>query len=468
MEYSMEYFKPTHILVLFCAPGPRDVTSELNHLVPRLLVSNNLRLAKDFKMRVIIEAVSDSADFKRLREEFLAWVNEEDDALSVQLKEISMNTPGKRYKFFQVAWAIPLNVESDSAIADIFDIVLTIESVSQEFESHQKPIGSKLKTPDSYSSALQSFEELIGREVTDSFSISLDNSVYEKHLLYEIFRIWQNIFETLATTADCLPLAIPNPSDYLLKRSLLYSTNIVAPLRGIVTHSWDDTQIPASYIAFLRKYHGLIRKNVACVVMGEWDFLEGYRTFLDAEYEDEMEEEGEEFDPGKYGCAIVTDTTKYFLQHSSTDSLHFKILLPDISGVDLKDLLKLVQDEEIFTNYHNTINLLNIQKHANQPDQVLKELILEVDDKTRDLNSQFKQLAKKRRWQAIRSIGGLSVTGFSYLLPPDLGSTVRAISGTLSAISVIDGALGIIQTENELRTNPYFFSYTVGRLSRKR
>ena len=105
----------------------------------------------------------------------------------------------------------------------------------------------------------------------------------------------------------------------------------------------------------------------------------------------------------------------------------------------MRDLVKLMDDEEIFTSYHNTINLLNIKKNAMQPEQRLKELVLEVDEKTRDLNARFEQLARKRTWQAIRSIGGLSITGFSYFfrrrsaptLPPSLARSAACRSSTV-------------------------------------
>ena len=103
----------------------------------------------------------------------------------------------------------------------------------------------------SYASALENYEAKIGRPITGSFSIPhSDNSVTEKLELIKLFNQWKSSFEALATTADCLPLAVKTPSDYLLKRSILYSANIAVPIRSGSWMSFTAFCIPDSYVNF--------------------------------------------------------------------------------------------------------------------------------------------------------------------------------------------------------------------------
>jgi hypothetical protein len=140
----MENPKSTHILVLFCSPGPRDVESELRNLIPYLERNNGLCLAEDFKMRIMVESVSTATDFKKLSEAMKAWLDSEDKPLSVSIKEVGINAHGKQFKFFQAAWAIPQNVGTESFdiaesldTADPLEILSTINAACLEFKSRK-------------------------------------------------------------------------------------------------------------------------------------------------------------------------------------------------------------------------------------------------------------------------------------------------------------------------------------------
>jgi hypothetical protein len=141
----MENLKSTHIIVLFCSPGPSDVEYELKNLIPYLERSNGLCLAADFKMRVMVESVSTATDFKRLSEAMKAWIDSENNPLSVSIKEVGINAHGKRFEFFQAVWAIPQNVGAESFdiaesldAADPLEIISTINAAYLEFKA-QKP-----------------------------------------------------------------------------------------------------------------------------------------------------------------------------------------------------------------------------------------------------------------------------------------------------------------------------------------
>ena len=88
-----------------------------------------------------------------------------------------------------------------------------------------------------------------------------------------------------------------------------------------------------------------------------------------------------------------------------------------------------------------------------------------VDEKTRELNLKFQQLSKKRTWLATSAVFGFTLAGFSYLLPPEISSEIVKIAGSVSLFSTADNAVGVIREANELKNNPYYFAYKVGKMN---
>ena len=139
------------------------------------------------------------------------------------------------------------------------------------------------------------------------------------------------------------------------------------------------------------------------------------------------------------------------------------MFLPSVEHVKLSDLIELTQDEEIFSEYHNALNDLNIRNRRVDPEDKLLELMIEVDEKTRELNLKYEQLSRKRTWLATKGIFGFALAGFSYLLPSEIAAEIPKTIGSMSLFTTADNAVGLIREGKELKNNPYYFAYKVGK-----
>ncbi len=305
----------------------------------------------------------------------------------------------------------------------------------------------------SYSSVLESLEENIGLKIDSNFAaIYADkNSGWKSNLaILNALNQWRKIFINEASGLDTLPLSIAHPNNEVVKRSILYSSSLVIHGTDKVLDDFYGVDIPFEYIEWIGKYHEVIRRGLCYVIPYQYEKIssQGVETL-------------DEFNASDYGCAAVSSIKK--TASNQLGNVNFKMFLPSVENVSISDLIKLSQDEEIFTEYHNALNDLNIRNRQIEPEEKLLELMVKVDEKTRELNSMFKQLSRKRTWLATRAVFGFSLAGFSYLLPPEIATEVAKIFGSISFLSSANNAVGMIHKGKELKNDPYYFAYKVGK-----
>jgi hypothetical protein len=305
----------------------------------------------------------------------------------------------------------------------------------------------------SYASVLSSLEENLGYKVDNSFAYKFNATKHEwkcKLAVLEALKEWRNIFTDTATSMNTLPLSIAYPSNEVVKKSVLYSSSLVIHGDGTVTDDFYGVDIPNEYIEWIGEYHEVIRRGLCYVIPYRYEQIssQGVDTL-------------DEFNASDYGCAAVSE--KFQSGGIQAKNLNFKMFLPSVENISLSDLIGLSQDEEIFSEYHNALNDLNIRNRQIAPEDKLQELMTKVDEKTRELNLKFQQLSKKRTWLATSAVFGFTLAGFSYLLPPEIASEIMKIVGSVSLFSTADNAVGLIREANELKNNPYYFAYKVGK-----
>ena len=307
----------------------------------------------------------------------------------------------------------------------------------------------------SYASVLNSLEENLGYKVDNDFANKFNATKHEwkgNLAVLAALKEWRNIFTNTATSMNTLPLSIAYPSEEVVKKSVLYSSSLVIHGDGKVTDDFYGVDIPTEYIEWIGEYHEVIRRGLCYVIPYHYEQIssQGVDTL-------------DEFNASDYGCAAVSE--KFHSSSNQTKNLNFKMFLPSVENISLSDLIGLSQDEEIFSEYHNALNDLNIRNRQIAPEDKLLELMVKVDEKTRELNLKFQQLSKKRTWLATSAVFGFTLAGFSYLLPPETASEIIKIAGSVSLFSTADNAVGLIREANELRNNPYYFAYKVGKIN---
>lgn len=307
----------------------------------------------------------------------------------------------------------------------------------------------------SHASILNSLEENLGYTVDNDFANKFSAAKHEwrgKLAILAALKEWREIFTGAAVSMDTLPLSIAYPSSEIVKKSVLYSSSLVIHGSGTVTDDFYGVDIPNEYIEWIGEYHEVIRRGLCYVIPYRYEQIssQGVDTL-------------DEFNASDYGCAAVSE--KFQVDGGRTKNLNFKIFLPNVENISLSDLMALSQDEEIFSEYHNALNDLNIRNRQISPEDKLLELMAKVDEKTRELNLKFQQLSKKRTWLATSAVFGFTLAGFSYLLPPEISSEIVKIAGSVSLFSTADNAVGVIREANELKNNPYYFAYKVGKMN---
>ena len=304
-----------------------------------------------------------------------------------------------------------------------------------------------------YSSVLTSLEEKLGYKAGSDFATAyVANKQGWKDTLAVLgaLKEWRGIFTEAATSMDTLPLSIAYPSADVVKRSVLYSSALVIHGTGKVVDEFYGVDIPDEYIKWIGEYHEVIRRGLCYVIPYQYEQIssQGVETL-------------DEFNASDYGCAAVSK--KFQTMGNQKNNLNFKMFLPSVENISLSDLIKLTQDEDVFSEYHNALNDLNIQNRKNTPEDKLLELMVKVDEKTRELNQKYRQLSSKRSWLATSAVFGFAVAGFSYLLPPEITSEIAKIAGSMSLFTTSDKAVGMIHEGKELKNNPYYFAYKVGK-----
>ncbi len=199
-----------------------------------------------------------------------------------------------------------------------------------------------------YSLALEEFEEKIGYRIDENFEKKFSKSSNLEHalLLIRLLNSWRDNFVDILSTSDTLPLSIAEDNTYLVKRSCLYSSNYVLHGGGTVVDEWYNLiNIPNHYIRLLANYHHLIRANICCIVPDAYQ-----RICSQDDLADDIK-----FSPAEHRCAAVTSQNRLFTEDTPTDNIHFKFFLPDIRGVEFNELITLVNNEEIFLQYHNVL-----------------------------------------------------------------------------------------------------------------
>lgn len=307
----------------------------------------------------------------------------------------------------------------------------------------------------SHASVLNSLEENLGYKVDNDFANKFSAAKHEWRgslAILAALKEWREIFTGAAVSMDTLPLSIAYPSSEIVKKSVLYSSSLVIHGSGTVTDDFYGVDIPNEYIEWIGEYHEVIRRGLCYVIPYRYEQIssQGVDTL-------------DEFNASDYGCAAVSE--KFQMDGDRTKNLNFKIFLPSVENISLSDLMALSQDEEIFSEYHNALNDLNIRNRQISPEDKLLELMAKVDEKTRELNLKFQQLSKKRTWLATSAVFGFTLAGFSYLLPPEISSEIVKIAGSVSLFSTADNAVGVIREANELKNNPYYFAYKVGKMN---
>lgn len=307
----------------------------------------------------------------------------------------------------------------------------------------------------SHASVLNSLEENLGYKIDNNFANKFKATKHEwkgNLAVLEALKEWRNIFTNTAANMNTLPLSIAFPSNDVVKKSVLYSSSLVIHGDGTVTDDFYGVDIPNEYIEWISEYHEVIRRGLCYVIPYHYEQIssQGVDTL-------------DEFNASDYGCAAVSE--KFQSGGSQTKNLNFKMFLPNVDNISLSDLIRLSLDEEIFSEYHNALNDLNIRNRQIAPEDKLLELMVKVDEKTRELNLKFQQLSKKRSWLATSAVFGFSLAGFSYLFPPEIASEIMKIAGSVSLFSTAENAVGLIREANELKNNPYYFAYKVGKMN---
>ena len=305
----------------------------------------------------------------------------------------------------------------------------------------------------SYASVLNTLEEKLGYKVDNDFPAKFNAAKHSMKVNVAVLgalKEWRKIFTNTATRMNTLPLSIAYPSEEVVKRSILYSSSLVIHGTGSVTDDFYGIDISDEYINWIGEYHEVIRRGLCYVIPYHYEQIssQGVETL-------------DEFHASDYGCAAVSK--KFQPVGDQVKNLNFKMFLPSVANISLSDLINLTNDEEIFSEYHNALNDLNIRNRQIEPEDKLLELMVEVDEKTRELNLEFQQLSKKRSWLATSAVFGFALAGFSYLFPPEIASEIAKMVGSVSLFSTADKVVGLIREGNELKNNPYYFAYKVGK-----
>jgi len=141
----MENPKSSYFSVLFSSPGPHDIESEIQNIIPYLTQSNNLHLAKGFKMIIMVDSVSNPTDFKKLTEAMKSWLDGEDKALLARIKQVGINSHGNQYKFFQAGWTISMDQSTEALeFATTAEIQSTISAACLKYNTNKRQLSRNL------------------------------------------------------------------------------------------------------------------------------------------------------------------------------------------------------------------------------------------------------------------------------------------------------------------------------------
>lgn len=137
----MDIRTSSYFMLLFNSPGPSDIKSEAKRICLYLRENNQLYLAKGFKMKIRVESVNYPTNFEKLAESMQAWLDGEDKALLVNIKQVGIEAHGKRFGFFQAGWTITLKDEAEVLDRYSPEIEETISAALQEYKINKAQNG---------------------------------------------------------------------------------------------------------------------------------------------------------------------------------------------------------------------------------------------------------------------------------------------------------------------------------------
>lgn len=192
-----------------------------------------------------------------------------------------------------------------------------------------------------------------------------------------------------------VPIAITSLSDQLIRKSLLYSPQLI--LMGTEKAEDDDIshsiELPDQYVKLIFSYYQLIERDLASVVTVGNIF---HSLDMDEDYDQLY------FNPYKHRCIIaeqnldILDEAQY---KKGSGRQFFKFLFPHVTGISLSELIKLVDNEEIFSKYHQALNSLFLSNATENPNKLLRNMVCNVDSQIHELNQKYLEHRSKKVYE---------------------------------------------------------------------
>lgn len=129
-------------MVIFDLPGPANVESELQDLIPFLEQKSGFKSAANCKIRAIKQSIPNVTDYIPIRLLMRVWLEEtegKDGFARYRVDQAGINVHTNEFQCLQAAWAVPLTQSQEKVLIKLPKQIAAQVEVLHSAKGQKKP-----------------------------------------------------------------------------------------------------------------------------------------------------------------------------------------------------------------------------------------------------------------------------------------------------------------------------------------